>query len=706
MRHSYLTLSTAGIEMAEEISPSSLDHDEDGEGLVHRRLLHRQYSTLDADDPENIDDDENEDASSTLLPRSLPIHQTNVPLVCCAILASITTGGTTYAFGLYGDALKKTLHLTQSQLDTISAVFFSAGLLSFIPGAYADRFGTRLGISIGGIAGATTLMLYWAVSKGFLPAVSDDPALVVVVLSILGVGIFLSCALVTGSVFKIISCQCGPGSKGSAVGVAKGFVGLGSGAYACLFESIRQPGTSNLDFLPMCAFFFITAATIPSWFVLPSKENEKIAVDVLTPLHFRVLYASLVALAVLIIGKSLNDLYDEAHRSGHSGFNDEDKESSPNYVMAGLILLVWIGPIVAQLFLPQRTAVDSAWVAEANTFEGQDDRAGARDTLLYTTNGGDPLSSPRLEVTSNTDRESLLRNEINGGKGLLEFQTVPHPSGHIPLPTMEPKDESLPADELTDEDGDAGERRISAHHNVGEPDKNLFQMLQSPSAWLMLWTCTILTGGGTVETNNLGQMVESLGFSSIVTPAALALFSVAQAGGRVITGAASEAALEYDTRRCCIDFGVPRPFFFVAASLAGVVAHTILALATEEVSFVIGVTLSGVAFGMIWPLMVLCVGEIFGTDHVGANYMFFDGFTSAAGTFVLSKMVAQRVYESHIDPNSPGNDKDGATCYGQECFQQTHVVIVVLSLTCLVTSAITQYRTRGIYDNSGRSRSH
>lgn len=60
-------------------------------------------------------------------------------------------------------------------------------------------------------------------------------------------------------------------------------------------------------------------------------------------------------------------------------------------------------------------------------------------------------------------------------------------------------------------------------------------MLQTPSAWLMVWTTTILAGGGTVETNNLGQMVESLHFSDVVTPASMALFSVAQAAGRVAT---------------------------------------------------------------------------------------------------------------------------------------------------------------------------
>lgn len=200
-------------------------------------------------------------------PRALPIHQTNVPRVCCAILASMTTGGTTYAFGLYGIALKKKLHLSQSQLDTISAVFFSAGLLSFIPGACVDRFGSRFGMSIGGMTGSVSLMLFWLVVKEYFPSVidNDDPTTVVVILSILNVIIFLSCALVTGSVFKIISCQCGPGSKGSAVGVAKGFVGLGSGAYACLFESMRQPFMSELDFLPLCAFFFCFRGYYPQF---------------------------------------------------------------------------------------------------------------------------------------------------------------------------------------------------------------------------------------------------------------------------------------------------------------------------------------------------------------------------------------------------------------------------------------------------------
>jgi MFS family permease len=213
----------------------------------------------------------------------------------------------------------------------------------------------------------------------------------------------------------------------------------------------------------------------------------------------------------------------------------------------------------------------------------------------------------------------------------------------------------------------------------------------------MLFTATILVGGGIVETTNLGQMVESLRFPAIVTPTSLSLFSVAQSGGRVATGALSDWALTANTNRCFVDRGVPRPFFLVVGSIIAVVAHTLLAISTEEWSFVLGIALSGLAFGSVWPLMVLIVGEIYGTAHVGANYMFYDGFTSAAGAFLLSKVVAQQVYDSHIHPHYSDAD-DGATCYGQECFQVTHVIIAFLSLICVATSLLFQYSTRDRYN--------
>lgn len=61
------------------------------------------------------------------------MKRSNVPGLLVAFSASVTTGGTIYAFGIYGDALKKALGLTQLQLNSISATFFIAGLFTWMP---------------------------------------------------------------------------------------------------------------------------------------------------------------------------------------------------------------------------------------------------------------------------------------------------------------------------------------------------------------------------------------------------------------------------------------------------------------------------------------------------------------------------------------------------------------------------------------------
>jgi hypothetical protein len=520
---------------------------------------------------------------------------TNIPLLTSAFLAALTTGGTTYAFGLYGAALKKSLQLSQSQLDTISSANFCAGLLSWIPGLIVDRRGPRFALSFGGILGASSLISYWLVAREFIQL---DRFMIVPTLSLLGILIFTSSALVTGSVFKIIVGTCGPGSKGSAVGAAKGFVGLGAGAYSCLFQSLRVRSMSDLDFLPMAAFFCIVVATIPAFLLLPSEKYIQLnpTNDRMSPLHLRFLYASLVGLAIMVVGTSVSELSSQNKRP-----EDTDGElrtrGGPHYARALLILAVWLGPIVALLFVP-----------------------------------------------------TVEKDEVGN-----EYQVRTQ--------------DSLNAQNLKN-------------------DKNLFETLQTPTAWLFAWTTVMLVGGGTLMTNNMGQMVEALHFSPVTTPASLALFSVAQAGARVITGAASEWALSHN---------IARPAFLIIASLAGVASHSLLAAATSEGPFVVGVALSGAAFGMVWPLVVLVIGEVFGTAHVGANYMFYDGFSSAIGTLLLSKFVAQTVYESHIDHSDERSD--GLTCYGQGCFQVSHMIVVGLSLSCVLSSVGVLHATKQTYAN-------
>jgi MFS family permease len=189
-------------------------------------------------------------------------------------------------------------------------------------------------------------------------------------------------------------------------------------------------------------------------------------------------------------------------------------------------------------------------------------------------------------------------------------------------------------------------------------------------------------------------MVESLKFDPSITSASLAFFSVAQAASRVFTGTLSESALTWNTKSFCINKGIPRPFFMVMASIVGFTAHFILSIARTEFIFVIGVTLSGIAFGMIWPLMVLISAEVFGVAGAGQNYMFYDGVSSAGGTLLITKFVAQAVYDHNTDPNGA----DSKTCIGMDCFQTTHMIVAGLCLSCVVSSTVMMYTSRHTYN--------
>jgi hypothetical protein len=250
------------------------------------------------------------------------------------------------------------------------------------------------------------------------------------------------------------------------------------------------------------------------------------------------------------------------------------------------------------------------------------------------------------EQTDTTDDDTMVKKD--DAIVTVAARDVLETTGLDPLVNDDESDREESTSNNEDEDvnliahEDNSNNIDNSNHSTDPPQEdnyNLTQMLKTPTALLMLWSTVILIGAGTVMTNNMGQMVEALSFPEEVTSATLALFSVAQAAARVATGALSESALNWNTRgQCCIDNGVPRPTFLVAASIVGFVAHFSLAIATDEVPFVFAATMSGFAFGMVWPLMVLIVGEVFGTAHVGANYMFFDGFTSAAGTLFLTKV--------------------------------------------------------------------
>jgi hypothetical protein len=520
-------------------------------------------------------------------------------------LAALSTGAPTYAFGLYGATLKRTLHLTQSELNTVSSANFCAGLLSWIPGLCVDRWGEKKAICIGGSMQSIMLISYWYAAKE-LERTNADSVVSVIVLSCLGFILFMSNSLVIGSLFKAIVISCDSG-KGAAVGAAKGFVGLGSGVYAMLFDAVRSPDMSDLGFLPMASIMALLFIVLPSALLLPSKENQCHIVEVASARHFRIVYLGLFLLGILVVGTSVVFLFEPVPDDS-SALPSSDE---PSLLRACLILAVWLGPIMSIFFLPQCDA----------------------------------------------QKESFSEVSLSEADFLVS-KTPPSPC----------------ADE----------------------DLSLTQMLRTSTAWMICWTCTILVGSGTLLTNNMGQEVEARRFPARTALGCLALFSVSQSIARVATGEVSELALYWKINGCGLCQGIPRPAFFILSSAVAVAAHSLLAVASSRGMFALGVASAGYAFGMVWPLMVLIVGEIFGTTNHGANYLFYDGCTSAVGTLAISRVLASAVYEAHIDFSK--RTKKINACFGQGCFWLSHVVTAVLAFTSIATSVVVLMKTRNVYD--------
>ena len=592
-------------------------------------------------------------------------RRSNIPSLVCAFSASATTGGTIYAFGVFAKDLKLALQLTQMQLGNISAALFIAGLLSWLPGLVVDRMKMRFSMSLGGVSGAVFTTMYWLLCRhpSAFPIFQQHP---VSILSLLAVAICLSCGLIVGSVFKLTMLCGGPDGKGPSVGVAKGFVGLGSGIYATIFQAFRSESESGLDFLPVIAFFFLVCATLPALMLLPTREQSHPHLMNMetTHLHFRTMYGSLFILCLFIIGSALTDIWWEPTSL-------QPKRRSIGKVI--LILLLWLGPIASLLVLPRKKEQDD-----------EKTEASEITSLVPNPNECSPLSFSSTPEEDGTLDQGDHNEAIQNSWRAVQEEEQQH--GYGRNKKTQYKDDSVSMPMLTT-------KNVVVDFRA---DLSLPEMLRTPSAWLMLWICLCLVGSGTCKTNNMGQMVESLEFADSVTPATLALFSVAQAASRILTGILSEAVLHWNPFPGVRSTkGIPRPYFLIVASTVSLLAHLVLASSTSLKCFVIGCSISAVAFGMAWPLMVLIVGDVYGVEHHGANYMFYDGGTKALGTLLLSEYLAGTVYEAHIEDNGGSSERN--TCIGAQCFQITHLVIACLSVVCIFASFLLCYQTRHTY---------
>ena len=222
-------------------------------------------------------------------------------------IVSLTSGN--YAFSVFSGALKHTLNLSQTDLDTIAVYPYLAGLLTWTAGIVNDRCGSRTAVTLGASVQAITLVGYWFVATR---RVMWPPLISLVVINFVTT---LGNGAITAGVFCSINANF-PNERGLAVGIAKAWVGLSGGILTQLYVGfVGKPDNSRgtLNFVLLMAGLAFFAAAVPARLVVLHEQLPK--AERALRAKFTFCFGVVFSMAALVTVSALvGDDLEQAHR--------------------------------------------------------------------------------------------------------------------------------------------------------------------------------------------------------------------------------------------------------------------------------------------------------------------------------------------------------------------------------------------------------
>ncbi|KAF8380828.1 hypothetical protein HHK36_028322 [Tetracentron sinense] len=196
---------------------------------------------------------------------------------------------------------------------------------------------------------------------------------------------------------------------------------------------------------------------------------------------------------------------------------------------------------------------------------------------------------------------------------------------------------------------------------------------------------------GLVYSNNIGQIAESLGYSSKTTTL-VTLYSSFSFFGRLLSAAPDFIRGKvYFARTGWMAIALlptPIAFFLLAASGGGAALHA-------------GTALIGLSSGFIFAAAVSITSELFGPNSVGVNHNIL--ITNIPVGSLLYGLLAALVYDANAG-SSFGIMGDAVVCMGRGCYLQTFVWWACISIVGLASSVLLFLRTRPAYERFEQNR--
>ncbi|CAL5362122.1 unnamed protein product [Camellia sinensis] len=211
-------------------------------------------------------------------------------------------------------------------------------------------------------------------------------------------------------------------------------------------------------------------------------------------------------------------------------------------------------------------------------------------------------------------------------------------------------------------------------------EMNLLQAMRTINFWLLFVAMLCGMGSGLATINNMSQIGESLGYTTVELNTLVSLWSIWNFLGRFGAGYVSDVFLH--TR------GWARPLFMVLTLATMAVGHVIIASGFPGNLFV-GSVLVGVCYGSQWSLMPTITSEIYGVVHMGTIFNTI-AVSSPVGSSILSVLVIGYIYDTEASG-------EGNSCYGTQCFMFSFFILACVSLFGFFVALILFFRTRRFY---------
>ncbi|EHA8588986.1 putative membrane protein YMR155W [Cocos nucifera] len=221
-------------------------------------------------------------------------------------------------------------------------------------------------------------------------------------------------------------------------------------------------------------------------------------------------------------------------------------------------------------------------------------------------------------------------------------------------------------------------------------DHSILQALVSIDMVVLFLVMICGVGGTLTAIDNMGQIGESLGYSSRTISTFVSLISIWNYGGRVAAGFASDIFLEKHK--------LPRPLMLTIVLLLSCAGHLLIAFGVPGSLYIASVII-GLCFGAEMPLFFSILSEVFGLKYYSTLYNILP-MASPIGSYVLNVMVAGYFYDREAAKQNAQllhSSEKSLTCMGVRCYKLTFLIITAVTVFGALVSLVLVRRTWDLY---------